>query len=202
MLAGDDRTLLDAVRTGSTEAFGELYSRHRMAAHTMAKQVVGTHSDAEDLVAEAFVKILDVLRRGGGPDSAFRAYLLTTVRNLAMALNNRDRRVLLAAELDGFYRPDNYVPFIDPAVLKQERELVAKAFARLPRRWRHVLWCMEVEEETTAEMSHRLGISRNSAAALVYRARKGFREAYSQVCAGEPTRRRLAAPGQLLAEVA
>jgi len=36
----------------------------------------------EDLVSEAFVKVLQVLQRGGGPDVAFRAYLLTAVRRL------------------------------------------------------------------------------------------------------------------------
>lgn len=201
MFAGDDRMLLDAVRAGSTEAFGELYERHRTAAHTMAKQVTGSSADAEDLVAEAFAKILDVLRRGGGPNAAFRAYLLTTVRNLAMALNNRGRRVQLTAELDGFSGPENHVQFVDPAVLELERELVGKAFARLPHRWRRILWCMEVECLTTTEVSRKLGISRGSVAALAYRARKGLREAYSQVCAGEPSRR-LAAPGVLLAEAA
>ncbi|MCI2419020.1 sigma-70 family RNA polymerase sigma factor [Saccharopolyspora sp. K220] len=202
MFASDDRMLLDAVRTGSTEAFGELYSRHRTAAHTMAKQVASTPTDAEDLVAEAFAKILDVLRRGGGPDAAFRAYLLTTVRNLAVAANNRDRRLQLVDELDAVHRPEYYVPFIDPAIVELERELVAKAFARLPRRWRHVLWYVEIESRSTAEIGQRFGISRNSAAALAYRARKGLREAYLQVSKGEPPRRRLAAPGQLLTEAA
>lgn len=202
MFAGDDRTLLEAVRTGSTDAFGELYSRHCTAEHTMAKQVASTPADAEDLVAEAFVKILDVLRRGGGPDSAFRAYLLTTVRNLAVASNSRDRRLHLAADLDEFCGPDGSVPFTDPAVVESERELVAKAFARLPRRWRRVLWYMEIEHQTATEVGERFGISRNSAAALAYRARKGLREAYAQVCEGQPTRRRLAAPGELLAEAA
>lgn len=160
---------------------GERYARHRTAAHAMAKQVVGTPAAAEDLVAEAFAKVLDVLRRGGGPHCAFRAYLLTTVWNLSMALNNRGRRVQLAAELDGFCGPENHAQFVDPAVLELERELVGKAFAWLPHRWRRVRWCMEVERLTTADVSRKLGISRNSAAALAYRARKGLREAYSGV---------------------
>ncbi|MBB5155033.1 RNA polymerase sigma factor [Saccharopolyspora phatthalungensis] len=202
MLAGDDRTLLEAVRAGSNSAFGELYARHCTAAHTMAKQVAETPTDAEDLVAEAFAKILDVVRRGGGPDTAFRAYLLTTVRNLAMALNSRGRRLHLAAELEAFCAPESHLSSTDPAMVEPERDLVGKAFARLPRRWRHVLWYVEIEHRTTAEVGKRFGISRNSAAALAYRARKGLREAYSQVCADEPTRRRLAAPGQLLAEAA
>ncbi|MER7014050.1 sigma-70 family RNA polymerase sigma factor [Saccharopolyspora sp. NPDC000359] len=198
MYAGDDGALLEAVRTGSSEAFAELYDRHRAAARTMAKQVAPTAADVDDLVAEAFANVLDVIKRGGGPGTAFRAYLLTTIRNLAAAATTRDRRVHLVAELDGFRR-DESQPFVDPAVAELERNLVKQAFTRLPRRWRHVLWYVEVENQTPAEVGKRFGISRNSAAALTYRARKGLREAYTQVCRGEPTQRRLAAPGQLLA---
>jgi RNA polymerase sigma factor (sigma-70 family) len=163
----------------------------------MAKQVASTPADVDDLVAEAFANVLDVLRRGGGPDTAFRAYLLTTIRNLAAAVNSRDRRVYLAAELDAF-QVDEAVPFVDPAVAELDRAMVRQAFMRLPRRWRHVLWYVEVEKQTPAEVGKRFGISRNSAAALAYRARKGLREAYDQVCRGEATQRRLAAPGRLL----
>ncbi|GAA0526143.1 hypothetical protein GCM10011581_13610 [Saccharopolyspora subtropica] len=202
MSEGDERVLLEAVRSGSAEAFGELYSRHNTAAHTMARQVADSPIDAEDLVSEAFTKILDVLRRGGGPDTAFRAYLLTTVRNLAAASSARSRRVQLAGELDAFDLAGFAVPFTDPAVVQWERSLVAEAFARLPRRWQHVLWYVEVECLSAVEVGERFGISRNSAAALAYRARKGLREAYWQVYRGEPVRRRLAASGRLLPRVA
>ncbi|MGW1677018.1 RNA polymerase sigma factor [Saccharopolyspora sp. NPDC002376] len=198
MCAGDDGALLEAVRSGSSAAFAELYARHRAAARTMAKQVAATPADVDDLVSEAFANILDVLQRGAGPVTAFRAYLLTAIRNLAAAASSRDRRVLLAAELDGS-QLDETLPFVDPAVAELERNLVKQAFSRLPRRWRHVLWCVEVEKQTPAEVGRHFGISRNSAAALTYRARKGLREAYTQVCQGEPTQRRLAAPGELLA---
>jgi DNA-directed RNA polymerase specialized sigma24 family protein len=41
---------------------------------------VRNRSEADDVVAETFAKILDLLHRGGGPDDAFRPYLLTAVR--------------------------------------------------------------------------------------------------------------------------
>lgn len=197
MRAGDDGSLLEAVRSGAADAFAELYARHCTAARTMAKQVASTPADVDDLVAEAFANVLDVLRRGGGLDTAFRAYLLTTIRNLATAVNSRDRRVYLAAELDTL-QVDEALPFVDPAVAELDRAMVRQAFMRLPRRWRHVLWYVEVEKRTPAEVGERFGISRNSAAALAYRARKGLREAYEQVCRGEATQRRPAAPGRLL----
>ena len=55
--------------------------RHVEAARRLARQLVAA-GDADDLVSEAFAKVLVVLQRGDGPDLAFRAYLLTAVRRL------------------------------------------------------------------------------------------------------------------------
>ncbi len=180
MSAGDDGTLLQEVRTGSMIAFAELYARHRTAAHTMALQVAAVPADADDLVSEAFAKILDVLRRGSGPDRAFRAYLLTTIRNLAAGVNAKSRRMILAADIDEFCEPEEPVQFTDGAIGEHERACVSEAFAHLPARWRQVLWSVEVEDQTPSDLSRRYNLSRNSAAALVYRARKGLRQAYEQ----------------------
>ncbi|GAA2780964.1 sigma-70 family RNA polymerase sigma factor [Saccharopolyspora taberi] len=181
VLIADEKALLDAARRGSTAAFGELYARHAAAAHTMARQVARTVTDAEDLVAEAFAKILDVLRRGGGPTLAFRAYLLTTIRNLAMSSNNHERRFHLAADIDALHGAELQVPFVDTVLPEVERSLVAEAFGTLPRRWRAVLWLLEVEGLPAADVAVRFGMTRNGVSALAYRARKGLREAYLQV---------------------
>ncbi|MEB3368084.1 RNA polymerase sigma factor [Saccharopolyspora mangrovi] len=168
------------VRAGSMVAFAELYARHQAAARCLAMQVATVPADADDLVSEAFAKILDVLRRGGGPDRAFRAYLLTTVRNLAAGASAKARRTVLSADLDDFCEPQEQVRFHDPGAEELELARVREAFARLPKRWRQVLWSVEVEDQTPSDLSRRYNISRNSAAALVYRARKGLRQAYVQ----------------------
>ena len=76
-----DAELISAVRGGDVSSYGDLFARHREAATRLARQLV-SNSDADDLVSEAFAKVLNVLLAGGGPDVAFRAYLLTAVRRL------------------------------------------------------------------------------------------------------------------------
>src|ERR1700712_4129623 len=76
-----DPELISRVREGDVSAYGTLFSRHVDAATRLARLLIGG-SDADDLVSEAFVKVLNVLLGGGGPDLAFRAYLLTAVRRL------------------------------------------------------------------------------------------------------------------------
>lgn len=187
--APDDAELIAAVRSGDLEAYGQLYRRHAGAARTQAKRMVRSRPDAEDLVAEAFAKVLDALRAGGGPDTAFRAYLLTTVRN---TLRDRLRRDRWLEWTDDPARYDLGVPWEDPAVAALEVTLAARAFHRLPERWREVIWRTEVERAPRPQVASLLGLTPNGVAALAYRAREGLRQAYLQehIAAGAGPRHR------------
>src|SRR6185312_9302485 len=114
---------------------------------------------------------------GRGPDSAFRAYLLTAVRNGMYERARRDRRLELSEDMG---RHDRGEPWVDPAEAELNSALAARAFASLPERWRTVLWYSEVEQESTAEVGSRLGLRPNAVAALAYRAREGLRQAFLQ----------------------
>lgn len=172
--ARGDAELISAVRGGDTAAYGELYARHSEAAHRLARQLVRGR-DTDDLVSEAFAKVLAVLQRGGGPDLAFRAYLLTSLRRLHVDRIRQQQRVHHTDDLTPF---DPGVPFRDTAVEGFESGAAARAFASLPERWQVVLWHTEVEGQKPAEVAPLLGISANSVAALAYRAREGLREAF------------------------
>jgi DNA-directed RNA polymerase specialized sigma24 family protein len=74
-----DADLIAASRAGDAAAYDTLYRRHVAAANSLARQLVRNRAEADDVVAETFAKILDLLHRGGGPDDAFRPYLLTAV---------------------------------------------------------------------------------------------------------------------------
>jgi RNA polymerase sigma factor (sigma-70 family) len=167
-----DAELIQAVRSGDLEAYGLLYRRHASAAATLARQLTRSRAEADDLVAEAFAKVLDMLRTGGGPDAAFRAYLLTTLRNALYDRTRRDKRLEWS---DDMSRHDPGVPWEDTAVAGLESRLAARAFQRLPERWQTVLWHTEVEQESPAEVAPLLGLTPNGVAALAYRAREGLR---------------------------
>ena len=177
--AGDtDRALIAAVRDGDLAAFGTLYADHVAAGYRLARQL--NHDEADDLVAEAFVKVLAALRVGAGPHEAFRAYLLTTVRHLFYDRWRREGRVIVCdvAAADGVAA--EVATFSDPVVTGLERAQAATAFLSLPPRWRAVLWRTEVLRQKPAQIAPLWGLSPNSVAALAYRAREGLRRAYLQ----------------------
>src|SRR6478735_4312687 len=106
--------------------------------------------DVDDLVSEAFAKVLGVLQRGGGPDLAFRAYLLTAVRRLHVDRIRATARLHSTDDLTPF---DPGIPFRDTALEGFENATAAKAFASLPERWQLVLWHTEVEGQKPADIA-------------------------------------------------
>src|SRR4051794_19052924 len=169
-----DAELISRVRGGDVAAYGELFTRHKEAANRLSRQLV-RGPDSDDLVAEAFAKVLSVLQGGGGPDVAFRAYLLTAVRRLHVDRVRGAQRLQTTDDLTPF---DPGVPFTDTAVAGFESGAAAKAFASLPERWQLVLWHLEVEGQKPADIAPLLGMTANSVSALAYRAREGLRQAF------------------------
>jgi len=172
-----DAELIAEVRSGDSEAYGLLYRRHAPSAQALARRLTGSPAEAEDLVAEAFTRLLVMLRCGRGPDAGFRPYLLTVLRNTLYDRARRDRKVELS---DDMTRHDPGVPWEDTAVAGLESRMAARALTRLPERWRTVLWRTEVEQESPTDLAPLLGLTPNGVSALAYRAREGLRLAYLQ----------------------
>jgi RNA polymerase sigma factor (sigma-70 family) len=173
-----DADLIAAARSGDAEAYGVLYQRHSAAADRLARQIVKHPADVDDVVAETFARVLYAIKRGLGPAQAFRPYLLTAVRRVAIDLLRGQRKQVPTEEAD---LPDPGEPFSDPVIADLDRSIVARAFTSLPERWSAVLWHTEVEESKPAEVAELLGISANGVSALSYRAREGLKQAYLQL---------------------
>ncbi|WP_134322675.1 sigma-70 family RNA polymerase sigma factor [Cumulibacter soli] len=172
-----DAEYITAVRGGDRSAFAPLYKRHQAAAYHLARQLVTSPSEAEDLVSESFAKVFNTLLSGGGPDSAFRAYLLTSVRNTFYDAVRQGKKLSYTDNLEPLVEGEE---FEDPTVKGLDNALAAKAFATLPERWQAVLWHTEIEGESPAQVAPLLGLTANGVAALAYRAREGLKQAFLQ----------------------
>ncbi|MFJ4027105.1 zf-HC2 domain-containing protein [Paenarthrobacter sp. NPDC089989] len=172
-----DGQLIALVRGGDTAAFDGLYERHISIASTVARRNVDNPSDAEDIVAEAFQSVLQNLVAGKGPDTFFRAYLLSTVTRLSHHRNRRAGRTLPSGDDSTL---DHAVGEPDAVVKAFESHTVAKAFRMLPERWQAVLWYLDVERMKPAAAAPLLGLSANAVSALALRAREGLRRQYLQ----------------------
>jgi RNA polymerase sigma factor (sigma-70 family) len=171
-----DAELVARVRTRDDAPYAELYRRHRRAATALARTLTD-RAAADDVVAEAFEKLLLRIRAGGGPQTAFRPYLLQTVRTVAVDSSRRGRRVVVAddpnATSDLLGSPDDSL--FDSVY---ERTTLARAFGALPGRWQTFLWLSCVEGADRQEIATILGIKVGGVSQLGTRAREGLRRAF------------------------
>jgi RNA polymerase sigma factor (sigma-70 family) len=171
-----DDSLADAVRNGDREAFADLYVRYSAVAHRFACRLLGSTQGADDIVSESFAKVLNRLLAGGGPTTAFRSYLLTTVRTTLYKQLAAERMVDRQVELS-----EPSAIQTDPVMDQLDAGFAVRAFQTLSQRWQSVLWHLEVEDKSTATVAALLGIHPNAVAALVFRARDALRVAYLQM---------------------
>ncbi|QUG99490.1 sigma-70 family RNA polymerase sigma factor [Saccharopolyspora erythraea] len=171
-----DRALLDRLRAGDDLAYGEFYWRHVQAVRRFAMRTPRQGIDVDDVVAEVFLRVLRAVRAGAGPRDYVRTYLLTVVRRVqAEWCAARREEPMLVDEIG------KRIPGLgDHQGTQAEGELLARAFHRLPQRWREVLWRTEVEGHRPASIAGQLGLSPNATAVLAHRARRGLRAAYFQ----------------------
>lgn len=166
-----DADLVAQVRAGDAGAFAELWDRHGEAGRRAARRLT-RRLDPDDLVQEAFTRILAAIRGGGGPRGDFRPYLYVAIHNVAVSWAGQARSTVdldtLAQTLGGE----------DPGSAADDRTMLAEGFRSLSDDWRDVLWYTEVEQLPAAQVGPLMGLSPNAVAALAYRAREGLRQAW------------------------
>ncbi len=177
-----DDELVALARDGDSSAYGELWQRHSGIGTSIARRYYEI-ADADDLVSEAFARILTTIQRGGGPRSGFRPYLITTIGNVARRWATRSRDSA-SDDLDLLEDPKT---LDDPVVAATDQQFALQAFKSLPERWQSVLWYSAVEGMGPTEVAGHLGMSPNAAAVLAHRARAGLRTAWVQAHLNDAT---------------
>lgn len=177
----EDSALVELARRGVPDAYATLYDRHAYSAHRLARHL-GMRDEADDVVSESFAQVLELMQRGKGPQTSFRAYLFTTIRNDA-GRRAKARQKLVPTDDDS--KIDTLVGFDGQKLDAFETAAIRAAYDSLPERWRTVLWQLEVEGRKPQELAAAFGLSPNGVSALAYRARSALREAYLKQHVGE-----------------
>lgn len=136
-----------------------------------ARNQTRTHEDAQDVLQDAIVKLVEKIRAGefiGGQDS-WQPYLYTTIRRLAIDLSRKDDRrkrrednVSADIEADQF---EVFHPWFDADGSDDEvREQLEEALKNLPEKFSEVIIMKVWGERTFAEIGEALAISQNTAA--------------------------------------
>jgi RNA polymerase sigma-70 factor, ECF subfamily len=182
-VSATDEDLVARAAAGDEPAFEALVERHQHRAYALARRLVGSDSDAQDVLQEAFLSVHRKLASFRG-DSRFSTWLYRVVTNAAlMHLRARSRRALepLDESLPRFDSNGSYLA--EPAELESAayaaERLDRKALAekaqegleRLPEIYRTAFVLRDLEELTTAEVADLLGVGADAVRQRVHRAR-------------------------------
>ena len=177
----EDIRLMGLVSAGDDGAFEELVERHQRLVVGTVGRMLGTHSDAEDIAQQVFVRVWKNAARYE-PRAKFTTWLLKITRNLVFnELRRRSRHpaVPLQMETDEEERPikDEHAISPDAALLDEElQKAVDAAIAQLPETQRMAVILRRYEELSYEEIAESLDQSVSAVKSLLFRARTELRE--------------------------
>lgn len=180
-----DHALIEATQNGDEAAFGEIMSRYRNPITNYLYRFLNDYEEAVDLAQETFVRVYFALDRYH-TQFAFSTYIYRIATNLAISeLRRRKRRRLMS--LTGLFQSedDSTVEFQPPDTrLRPDEELaddersqvIAKAIAALPEKYRVPVILRDVEGRSYDEVAEIMGLGLGTTKSRISRGRALLKE--------------------------
>ncbi len=186
----DDRWLIQAVRSGQTDAFGVLVRRYQDRLYPTLLRLTGSPDDALDLLQEAFLRSYEKLDRFQG-SSSFYTWVYRIAVNLALS-DRRKRRVarrVLAAPgteaPEAVADPDRTDPGA-PAEQAERDAMVQRTLDGLDPKYRAVLVMADMDELRYEQIAEILGVPVGTVRSRLHRARSELRDRLREAFDVEP----------------
>lgn len=173
-----DIALMERICKDDEKAVAELYDRYSPMALGLALKIVRESHEAEDVVHDAFVAIVERAGQYKAERGTVVAWLVTTVRNLA--LDRARRRTRRAQITDEELRHEPAEPVPDPESISwivREREAVRRALVKLSDAQRKTLEIAFFEGLSYPEIAERENIPLGTVKSRAARALAALRAA-------------------------
>lgn len=194
--ASDDLALLRLAQTGDFAAFEGLVVRLQGRVYSVAYRILGQAADAEDVVQQTFLSLIEHLDSFRG-ESTVLSWVLRIATNFALKIL-RKRRGLPTVTLESeesyanIPHPDYVASWRDPPERLLEtaelRQLLDSAISELDDKYRTVFVLRDIEGFSTQETSATLNISESNVKVRLLRARMQLRERLTKELGDEMTR--------------
>jgi len=173
--SADDSALAAACQAGDLRAFDELYRLHGGRMKSMARNLLGTRSDAEDAVQETFLKIQRSIATFRGQSSFLTWSLRILINTCYDARRSRMRKREVPQDepdKDSQPRPEPRAPLAHPSL----KLALERAVAELTPQQRDVFLMYEVEGLRHSEIAAVLEISETASKNTLFQAKKNLRQ--------------------------
>jgi RNA polymerase sigma-70 factor (ECF subfamily) len=173
----EDAALAAACRSGDLQAYERLYSLQGARMKNLARNILGSSSDAEDAVQETFLKVQRSITSFRGQSSFVTWTFRILVNTCYDARRSRLRKKEVAVDdeaqhADAAPRPEPRAAVSHPSL----RLALERAVAKLTRHQRDVFLLYEVEGFHHAEISEMLEITETASKNTLFQAKKNLRQ--------------------------
>jgi len=165
--------LLERFVAGDLEAFEALFRQHQSEVYRWTVRIVRDTGAAEDLTVETFWRIYRARERFDPAAGSFRAWARRIATNAAL---DHLRHARKETELSEDYPA---TPRGDPAVSREVRRQLRRAFLELPAKYRLVATLALIEGEPYDQIAEAAGISVALVKVRVFRAVRMLRKKLS-----------------------
>lgn len=179
-----DRIDTRRVLAGDPRGFEGIVRRWQAPLINLAYRFVRDRERAEDMAQEAFLKIFQQLARFRG-DSAFSTWMFSVALNVYRS--SLRRRALPSVPLDAIAEMASQSRPQLALEDSQREELVRRAVAGLPPRYRDALTVFYFRDMDLAETARILNVPEGTAKALLHRGRKLLHRKLGGLVATAPT---------------
>jgi RNA polymerase sigma-70 factor (ECF subfamily) len=150
--------LLQQIAGGDRDAFRRFYDRYASLAFTFALRLLGSRSDAEDLLQEIFLQVWRQAQRYSPERGSPEAWLITMTRSRALdKLRSHRRREMSPLSPDEPPRVEGGAPVEPPTQASEAKLTVQSVLVKLPEMQRIVLELAYFDGLTQSEIAARLG---------------------------------------------
>ena len=175
-VSADDAALAAACQAGDLRAFERLYQLHGSRMKSMARNLLGTSSDAEDAVQDTFLKIQRSIATFRGQSSfatwSFRILINTCYDTRRGRMRKKEVSQDEPENPEAAPRPEPRAPSAHPSL----KLALERAVAQLTRQQRDVFLMYEVEGMRHSEIAGVLEISETASKNTLFQAKKNLRQ--------------------------
>lgn len=168
-----DQALVHRAQNGDITAMESLLDRHRGVAWTVCLSIL-PHSDAQDALQEAFIKVLGGLPRFRR-QASFRTWLLRIVTNTCLDFRRKSSNEALRI-CDTGTRDHLQATSESPETVTLQRAQLTEALAQLQPRQRALLVLREAEDLSAREIGEVMGWNEQKVKNELFKARQILRQ--------------------------
>ena len=168
----DDRTLAGRAADGDVRAFEVLVRRYGRLMRVYARRVLGSNSEVDDVVQEAFVQAWSKLPTLTDLASV-KTWLMRIVANRSIDRIRRRREIADIEELEQAPAPEERSPHAEAQASSLEQAL-SVALSGLPEEQRRCWVLREVSGYSYIEIGQELDLPASTVRGLIARARKNL----------------------------